>query len=109
MVNNLFIYATGDDFRFAGMGDFEYLLDSGIKIALIYGDRGEHKLWYCLRDCVSDHFHLDYRCPWLGVENLSLQANWTKADDFRSAGYEYIRTNGSYNGGVVRQRIRGWS
>lgn len=84
LINNLFVYTTGDDFRYAGMKDVEYILDQGIKIALIYGDR-------------------DYRCPWLGVEHLSLEANWTGADDFRSAGYADIKTNASYNGGVVRQ------
>lgn len=67
------------------MKDVEYLLDSGVKISLIYGDR-------------------DHRCPWTGVEKISLVANWTGAEAFRTAGYEHIRTNASYDGGgVVRQ------
>lgn len=80
----LFTGVTGDIFRRAGLKDIEYLLDSGIKVSLIYGDR-------------------DYRCPWLGVEQLSLAANWTGAKEYREAGYEEIRVNDSYVGGVVKQ------
>lgn len=75
---------AGDAVKVEGMKSIEYLSASGVKIALVYGDR-------------------DYRCPWLGVERLSLQANWTGAEVFRNAGYEDIHTNGSYSGGVVRQ------
>ena len=101
LINNVFVFQTGDIARRAGMGDLEYLLDSGVKVALIYGDR-------------------DYRCPcksaapmyWgavadydagLGVEQLSLQANWTGAAAYREAGYEEIVVNSSYVGGVVKQ------
>ena len=53
-------------------------------MALIYGDR-------------------DYRCPWIGGEALSLAANWTGAATYAKAGYEAIRVNSSYVGGVVKQ------
>ena len=66
------------------MIDVEYLLNSGVKVTLVYGDR-------------------DQRCGWKGIENLSLKADWSGADDFQAAGYAYIHTNGSYDGGVVRQ------
>ncbi len=66
------------------MKNLEYLLGSGVKVALIYGDR-------------------DQRCPWLGAEKLSLAAQWSGADSFNAAGYEFVHTNGTYNGGVVRQ------
>ncbi|KAK5171199.1 uncharacterized protein LTR77_004343 [Saxophila tyrrhenica] len=75
---------AGDIFQRAGMADVEYLLDQGVKVSLIYGDR-------------------DMRCPWIGGEAISLVANWTGADEFRAAGYEYIQTNASYQGGVFRQ------
>lgn len=75
---------TGDLFRREGMKDVEYLLDSGVKVALIYGDR-------------------DQRCAWLGAEKLSLAADWNGADKFQAAGYANIHTNQSYDGGVVRQ------
>lgn len=45
----------------------------------------------------------DSRCNWLGAENASLVANFSYADDFRKAGYQYIHTNDSYLGGTVRQ------
>jgi hypothetical protein len=67
-----------------GIKSLEHLLDNGVKVALVYGDR-------------------DYRCPWMGAEQLSLAANWSGANQFRDAGYQYIRTNESYNGGMVRQ------
>ncbi|KAK0777444.1 hypothetical protein LTR59_013859 [Friedmanniomyces endolithicus] len=109
LVANIFLALTGDPSVVRGLEKLEYLLSSGVKVALVYGDR-------------------DYRCPWLGGEALSLQANWTGAEgehkqqfyhttssawmlegmlmmslDFRAAGYEYIHTNRSYSGGVVRQ------
>ncbi|KAK1055262.1 hypothetical protein LTR74_015801 [Friedmanniomyces endolithicus] len=109
LVANIFLALTGDPSGVRGLEKLEYLLSSGVKVALVYGDR-------------------DYRCPWLGGEALSLQANWTGAEgqqlhqlyplrpsawvlegmlmmslDFRAAGYEYIHTNRSYSGGVVRQ------
>ncbi|OQN96342.1 hypothetical protein B0A48_17598 [Cryoendolithus antarcticus] len=84
LVTNQFVYGSGDFLRRAGLPDVEYLLDQGVKVTLIYGDR-------------------DYRCPWLDVEQLSLQANWSGAESFRKAGYEQIVVNDSYVGGVVRQ------
>jgi carboxypeptidase C (cathepsin A) len=64
--------------------DIAYILDSGIKVALVYGDR-------------------DYACPWLGGEEVSLAIDYTDSRGFRSAGYESIQTNSSYVGGSVRQ------
>ncbi|KAK6434066.1 hypothetical protein LTR95_009749 [Oleoguttula sp. CCFEE 5521] len=84
LVTNQFVYGSGDFVRRAGLPDVEYLLGQGVKVTLIYGDR-------------------DYRCPWLGVDQLSLQANWSGAESFGKAGYEEIVVNGSYVGGVVRQ------
>lgn len=78
------ISGTGDPVRAAGLKKMSYLLDSGVKIALVYGDR-------------------DYRCPWLGAEKLSLAANWSGAEAFRNAGYESIQTDACHSGGVVRQ------
>ncbi|KAK3073317.1 hypothetical protein LTR53_005219 [Teratosphaeriaceae sp. CCFEE 6253] len=66
------------------MKSLEYLLASGVQVALAYGDR-------------------DFRCPWLGAEALALQINWTGAAGFAAAGYESVHTNRTYDGGVVRQ------
>lgn len=78
---NRFLYATGDLARRAGLEDLKYLLDTGIKVTLIYGDS-------------------DYRCPWLGAEQLSLAAIWTGATAYGKAGYGKVRVNNSYVGGV---------
>jgi hypothetical protein len=78
------VIGTGDTFRREGMKDIEYLLDAGVKVSLIYGDR-------------------DMRCPWNGAESLSLKANWEGKEAYNAAGYEGIRTNKTYEGGVVKQ------
>lgn len=45
----------------------------------------------------------DYRCNWLGGENLSLSLEWKDQETFQEAGYEELVTNDTYVGGVVRQ------
>lgn len=66
------------------LNDLSYLLDSGIKVALVYGDR-------------------DYACNWIGGEDVSLAVNHAEAPAFRAAGYAPLRTNATYVGGQVRQ------
>lgn len=75
---NMF-YNTGDPVRIAGANSLQYLLDSGVKVALVYG-----------------------------AEQLSLQTNWSGAEAFREAGYQYIHTDiddyhNDTKGGLVRQ------
>lgn len=38
-VSNNYLFTTGDACRFEGMKGLEYLLDQGIKVVLVYGDR----------------------------------------------------------------------
>lgn len=84
-VVSLFIGATGDFFRAAGLKKVNYLLQSGVKVAMVYGDR-------------------DFRCNWIGGEQLSLNAQWRGAERFKSSGYENIKADDcGTNGGVVRQ------
>ncbi|KAJ5104472.1 hypothetical protein NUU61_001819 [Penicillium alfredii] len=64
--------------------DLAYVLDAGIKVALVYGDR-------------------DYACNWIGGEEVSLGVKHAEAAAFRDAGYAPLRTNSSYVGGQVRQ------
>ncbi|KAI1912101.1 hypothetical protein LOZ61_003451 [Ophidiomyces ophidiicola] len=64
--------------------DIAYLLDSGVKVSLVYGDR-------------------DYACNWIGGEDVSLAIKYSDSDKFRAAGYANIQTNSSYVGGQVRQ------
>lgn len=80
----------GDYPRPGWLEDLAYLLERGIKVALVYGDR-------------------DYACNWIGGEDLSLAIDYVYTSEFHSAGYEPISVslNASdadpYIGGLVRQ------
>ncbi|KAF2837047.1 alpha/beta-hydrolase [Patellaria atrata CBS 101060] len=74
----------GDYPRAGWLEDLAYLLDEGIKVSLMYGDR-------------------DYACNWIGGEAVSLAINWSSTADFHAAGYAGIQTNETYVGGQVRQ------
>ena len=74
----------GDYPRGGLLEDLSYLIDSGIKVAMVYGDR-------------------DYACNWIGGEAASLAVVYSNTSNFHSAGYEDIQVNGTYNGGLVRQ------
>lgn len=80
--------ATGDltrsDVHGSLLDDIASVLDAGVKVALIYGDR-------------------DYICNWVGGEAASLTVNYSQATEFHDAGYADISTNASYIGGQVRQ------
>lgn len=80
--------STGDYERKSYIPELAGLLNSGIHVGLMYGDR-------------------DYICNWLGGEAISLavaqQASPEYASKFPAAGYAPIITNTSYIGGVVRQ------
>ncbi|RYO86673.1 hypothetical protein DL763_006626 [Monosporascus cannonballus] len=85
--------STAASTAFPGRGDFVRgrnleilgeLLDSGVKVALMYGDR-------------------DYQCNWLGGEAISLAIESKISAAFRKAGYAEIHTNDNYVGGMVRQ------
>ena len=75
---------TGDFVREGAITQLAYVLDSGIKVALVYGDR-------------------DYACNWIGGEQISQKINHTSSKDFARAGYAPIHVNESYTGGQVRQ------
>ncbi len=76
--------AIGDYPRPGWLEDLSYLLENGVKVALVYGDR-------------------DYACNWIGGEAVSLAVNYTNTTHFHDAGYVPIQTNSSYSGGQVRQ------
>lgn len=78
---------TGDYARSDVLGyleDIAYLLDRGIKVALVYGDR-------------------DFACNWIGGEDVSLAVQYSGADEFRSAGYADLYVNDTFIAGKVRQ------
>jgi carboxypeptidase C (cathepsin A) len=73
------------DFSKGGMvEDIAYLLDNGVKVAFMYGDR-------------------DFICNWMGGEETSKQIPYSHQADFLAAGYEPIAVNPFYSGGLVRQ------
>ncbi|KAK8045341.1 serine carboxypeptidase [Apiospora rasikravindrae] len=86
--------ATGDYERQSLAPQLAALLDRGIRIGFVYGDR-------------------DYICNWYGGEAISLAVaalatspaynNNANANSFADAGYAPIIVNDSYIGGVVRQ------
>ncbi|KAF3482015.1 carboxypeptidase S1 [Arthroderma uncinatum] len=77
-VENVF-NITGDYPR-SGMNghlvDLANLLDSGVKVAMVYGDR-------------------DFSCNWVGGEKVSLSVDYKYTKQFREAGYTSVFTDGS--------------
>jgi carboxypeptidase D len=76
--------STGDYPRGGFLEDLTYILESGIKVALVYGDR-------------------DFACNWLGGEDVSLAIKYKHSEEFRTAGYADLRVNDTYVGGKTRQ------
>lgn len=76
--------SIGDYPRPGWLEDLSYLLENGIKVALVYGDR-------------------DFACNWIGGEAVSLAIDWTHTDDYHASGYQGIEVNATYCGGQVRQ------
>ncbi|KAK1245617.1 hypothetical protein MKX08_005246 [Trichoderma sp. CBMAI-0020] len=62
----------------------EHVLKNGVGVTLMFGDR-------------------DYKCNWIGAENISLSVDYPATASFRQAGYTDIENNSSYKGGFVRQ------
>ncbi|KAK5654860.1 hypothetical protein OQA88_6896 [Cercophora sp. LCS_1] len=82
VVNNAFIFSG--DFVRGYTTQISDLLDSGVRVALVYGDR-------------------DYRANWFGGEAVSLAITHDHRTQFASAGYANLATSSSYTGGKVRQ------
>ncbi|OCL10097.1 alpha/beta-hydrolase [Glonium stellatum] len=76
--------SIGDYPRPDWLQDLSYLLENGIKVTLVYGDR-------------------DYACNWIGGEAVSLAINYSSTNAFHAAGYAPIQVNDTYIGGQVRQ------
>ena len=82
-VPNSVFFLTADTTR-SHLKDIGALLDSGVKVALMHGDR-------------------DFRANWFGGEDVSLAIPWRKNTTFTNAGYADIKIPFSPNGGLVRQ------
>jgi carboxypeptidase C (cathepsin A) len=70
---------SGDFVRSYVLEDLVELIDSGVRVALVYGDS-------------------DYVCNWLGGEALSLATNFLAADKFQKAGYTPLIADGKRYG-----------
>ena len=81
-VNSAFA-STGDFLRAESLDAIAYILDSGVKVALVYGDR-------------------DFACNWIGGEEVSLAVDYLHAREFREVGCTAI-TSVVGVGGQVRQ------
>ncbi|KAF2488046.1 Alpha/Beta hydrolase protein [Neohortaea acidophila] len=75
---------TGDMSRGGQLEDIGYILDHGVRVALMYGDR-------------------DYACNWVGGEAASLSVPYAHQDDFASAGYIPLVISPVHSGGLTRQ------
>ncbi|KAH0337683.1 alpha/beta-hydrolase, partial [Aureobasidium melanogenum] len=76
--------ASGDFLKGNNLAALGQLLDRGVKVSLLYGDR-------------------DYQCNWFGGEAISLAINSSISSSFSKAGYTKFETNASYTGGLTRQ------
>lgn len=83
VVNTAFI-SQGDMARGDSVRQISTLLEKGVKVALVYGDR-------------------DFACNWLGGEKVSLGIKYSGSEEFASAGYSPIVTGLFEVGGQVRQ------
>ena len=74
---------TGDFVYQSLLQDLTDIVNSGVRVALFYGDA-------------------DYICNWFGGQAVSLQFNYTHAEQFRAAGYAPMMVGGK-EVGEVRQ------
>ncbi|KAF4997261.1 hypothetical protein FGRMN_3996 [Fusarium graminum] len=72
------------DVMVGSLETLERVVERGVNVALLYGDR-------------------DYRCPWYGGENVSLSLNIPSSSTFRKAGYASIKTDCDTSAGLVRE------
>lgn len=76
--------ATADMAKGGLVEDIAYILDHGVRVALMYGDR-------------------DYACNWVGGEAASLKTPWSRRKEFESAGYTPLVISPVRSGGLTRQ------
>ncbi|KAK3705486.1 hypothetical protein LTR37_013303 [Vermiconidia calcicola] len=76
--------ATGDLSKGGLLEDLAYILDHGVKVAMMYGDR-------------------DFACNWVGGEAASLKVPWSHQADFEAAGYSPLVISPVHSGGLTRQ------
>jgi hypothetical protein len=98
-------FVTGDFVMGGFSDDLGSLLDAGVKVALINGDRDFR--CNCKFELAAvlyvDPRELTRYCSGFGGENVSLTIDYADKAAFAAAGYADIATNATYVGGLVRQ------
>ncbi|TKA34090.1 hypothetical protein B0A50_00070 [Salinomyces thailandicus] len=103
--------STGDTIRGGQIEDLAYLLDQGIRVALIYGDADYICNWYGGQAISLAIASRDTNCtvPTTVTDAIAAMASTTPlapacySTAFPAAGYAEIVVNNSYVGGSVRQ------
>jgi carboxypeptidase C (cathepsin A) len=75
---------TGDRYRSGSLEDLGFLLDRGVKVAMVYGDRNAE-------------------CNWMGGEAVSLAVPWQGNEEFNKSGYTEFKTDTGAVRGFTRQ------
>lgn len=75
---------SGDFIKGGLIEDLAYILDHGVKVTMMYGDR-------------------DYACSWPGGEGASLKIPWKYQQEFAQAGYTPLVLDNLHSGGLTRQ------
>ena len=76
--------STGDMVRGGLLEDIAYILDHGVRVAMIYGDR-------------------DYACNWVGGEFASMKVPYKHHIDFARSGYTPVVLDSFRSAGLTRQ------
>ncbi len=96
--------STGDFVLGKNLALLGSLLDQGIKVALVYGDRDYQCNCESHTSQFSDILLPNNNCAkGYGGEQISLAIPSKVTNNFRQAGYAMIQTNKTYVGGFVRQ------
>ncbi len=76
--------ATADMARGGLLEDIAYILEHGVRVAMMFGDR-------------------DYACNWIGGEEASIRVPWKLQRHFDEAGYTPLVLSPRHSGGLTRQ------
>lgn len=95
------IFGVTGDFVYPNfLIDLQEILDSGVRVALFYGDAGSY-WWYASAGVKLTDFQ-DYICNWFGGEALSKQVGYKNQAEFNESGYTPFVVDG-FEYGATRE------